>query len=504
MSEKKFAAPDNQSNQQETTVKESPRQRLVLGAIRFGEKSGAFLKNMSEKGKAFASRLYEKIYQSPGINRLAAKLEIAANQTFIDLHQRRYLRQEKELGQIDRTIEGARKEKTTLISEIEKQNKKGLPQIAKALELELEKTDAQLWKLENKKRKMEFKMSPENRANRYIRRKNEIADRIFGYYQEKNTSLEQKIAQLKNAKEKMISNDDQLTLFYQEKLGDLEQLKTRWEEAFAGLHGGEAKLSKNKEYLSYLKQITAEREKIEINREQSNLKVAKIEKLIKTHKEALALSKEKQKEFAFAKEEIPNSNHSENMKHENVAKDSEVKDDGSGESRIKDENREQGGSQKEEVEMEPSANGSDGSLTEEERPGNKSYFEDNTANETGDALEIEWGDSMDILDETPDSNDENPSEQALDSQGKKETFVGGKISRWNELAKELYGDPNPLSIESEENFREEINFNQGNHPDNETLTGGFIEYLIRTKDFKNGEFEKLAKLLAKFNQKENE
>ncbi len=504
MSEKKFAAPDNQSNQQETTVKESPRQRLVLGAIRFGEKSGAFLKNMSEKGKAFASRLYEKIYQSPGINRLAAKLEIAANQTFIDLHQRRYLRQEKEFGRINRTIEGVRKEKTTLISEIKKQNKKGLPQIAKALELELEKTDAQLWKLENKKRKMEFKMSPENRANRYIRRKNEIADRIFDYYQEKNTSLEQKIAQLKNAKEKMISNDDKLTLFYQEKLGDLEQLKIRWEEAFAGLHGGEVKLSKNKEYLSYLKQITAEREKIEINREQSNLKVAKIEKLIKTHKEALTLSKEKQKEFAFAKEEIPNSNHSENMKHENVAKDSEVKDDGSEESGVENENSKQDESQKEEVEIEPSTDESDGSLTEEKNPGNESGPEDNTTEENGDALEIEWGDSLDILEETPDPNDENPGEQALDSRKKKETFVGGKISRWNELAEELYGDPNPFSIESEENFREEINFNQGNHPDNETLIRGFYKYLSTTKNLKADDLENLVGLSVKFSQKENE
>ena len=38
-----------------------------------------FFQNMSEKGKAMVSKLYEDLYKTPGINKLLGKTEIAFN-----------------------------------------------------------------------------------------------------------------------------------------------------------------------------------------------------------------------------------------------------------------------------------------------------------------------------------------------------------------------------------------------------------------------------------------
>ena len=110
---------------------------------------------MSEVGVKIASPVYEGLYNTPGVNRIVGKLEIAYNQFWIDKYQQKAAKFKGKMDGLDLRIgvlDESKKEIESFIKSLKSQNIPG----AESLQIKLQNIDRQKVELLNEKDKKQF------------------------------------------------------------------------------------------------------------------------------------------------------------------------------------------------------------------------------------------------------------------------------------------------------------------------------------------------------------
>ncbi|MFA7208873.1 MAG: hypothetical protein WC120_01175 [Parcubacteria group bacterium] len=234
-----------------------------------GSETRNFSNGLPEK-KGFATRLYEGLYKIPGLNRIVGKMEIAYNQFRADKHEKKAAEFKGELDANDLEIRALDLAKAQIESNIEKFKQKNIPGV-ETFQLESKKIDRQKMDILNKKDKKQSKFeSRDNKVKLYVNKRDAIADRLIGRYDEKLHPMEQELEGLQTCKDRadlafavMDANQDELSI----KMQELEQQKTQLEETYRSLGYSDKKIKRNGVVKMLEKQLAQDRKKIRAEKE---------------------------------------------------------------------------------------------------------------------------------------------------------------------------------------------------------------------------------------------
>lgn len=163
---------------------------------RFGAKSREFFEKMTDGGKKIAGKLYEGLNKIPGVNMLVAKMEVAYNQTLLDMHEKKAVKAKGKMDCFDVQCNGLDKNKERMEAAIAKLNQLGMPG-ADSLRLQMQKIDQQKTKLLDKKDKHQSKFEArENKTKLYAEKRDVIADKLIGRYDDKLVPMEKELERL--------------------------------------------------------------------------------------------------------------------------------------------------------------------------------------------------------------------------------------------------------------------------------------------------------------------
>jgi hypothetical protein len=270
----------------------------------FGERAKTIFGTMSEGGKAIASQMYDGIYALPGVQRIAGKMEIAGNQFFMDRHENKAISlrgRAEALGPQIEATDLAAKEITAAIETLRSMGAPGLAGLERKVhELDQKKLDLTL-------SRETFNQSAAARTSRmeqFRGKRDLIADRLIGIYEEKMSPLENRIDSLDNNLELAETQAEFTRTKFEEALGKLATIEEH-RNATAKLLGtaglNEKEVSKHEAVRLLDSHITAEREKIRVADEEIKRKLLGLNSSIAGSVAKVNGYRTKQQEFANLK-----------------------------------------------------------------------------------------------------------------------------------------------------------------------------------------------------------
>lgn len=216
-----------------------------------------FLGKMSEEGVKIASQVYEGLYNTPGVNRIVGKLEIAYNQFWIDKYQQKAAKFKGKMDGLDLRIgalDESKKEIESFIKSLKSQNIPG----AESLQIKLQNIDRQKVELLNEKDKKQSKFEAiDNKLKLYTNERDRVADKLIGYYEEKLKPMEAELERLQTFNNQIDLLAAAAEVKNKEFLNKLDDLKKRKDQIAETLHktGMSEKKIRKSEAIKALKQI---------------------------------------------------------------------------------------------------------------------------------------------------------------------------------------------------------------------------------------------------------
>ena len=156
---------------------------------------GKVVSEMSEKSKGVAASVYEGIYKTPIANRIVGRMEIAYNQFWVDKHEDkenllkdRIDGKKNEIGKLDQSISTVRSSVETL---------SGLNQDTRSVQKRIDQFERKKEGLLIKQEALQAKYQRRVEKKEAFRdRRDEIADKLIGYYRERLIPIEGRVHNL--------------------------------------------------------------------------------------------------------------------------------------------------------------------------------------------------------------------------------------------------------------------------------------------------------------------
>jgi hypothetical protein len=187
-----------------------------------------FFQKMSEKGQAMASNLYENLYKTPGINKIVGKVEIAYNNYWSDKHQEKYSATKSELNQLDNNDKQLGNRFNDLEKIIQDSKLSPLPGIDESLQFELDRLNQEKFKLSLSKEKLNQELELQGgKVNAYTEKRDQVVDKLVGYYQEKLQPMEQALNTLRDKKDSLDLLSAVAEAKHKEQLSKVNEYETR-------------------------------------------------------------------------------------------------------------------------------------------------------------------------------------------------------------------------------------------------------------------------------------
>lgn len=205
-----------------------------------GSKGREFFQNMPDNAKKLASSMYDGIYTIPGVNRVAAKAEIAWNQVWIDRKQDRVIELNDKVREISAEATVLGESESALSEALETIRAAGFGSTAK-IEKSLRQIASRKSELSEKKATFESKVSRKQESmTSFVEKRNEITDRMVGKYTERVKPLEAKMENLGGLQDALEFQTAIMEADHAEKMieiGKLEEKRTKVYDALrtAGL-----------------------------------------------------------------------------------------------------------------------------------------------------------------------------------------------------------------------------------------------------------------------------
>lgn len=288
--------------------KESPKTSTENTTAYLNLENQNIFSKMSEGGKKIANQVYENLYRIPIANKVIGKLEIAYNQFWLDKHEKKAIKLKMNTENLNLQDEALNQSKESVESAIENLKRLGMSGV-ESLQIELRNIAKQKTDLLDKKNRAQSKLeSRDNKMKLYTNKRDAIADKLIGHYNEKLGPMEKELESLQTCKDQVdlsiavteAKHSEQL-----EKLDDIERKKVEIEVALRATGMSERKI-KNSGAIKALERILAQGHK-KINMEKGTLARKKAEatkRIAKTDEKANPY-RDKREEFAHIKEGRP-------------------------------------------------------------------------------------------------------------------------------------------------------------------------------------------------------
>ena len=270
-----------------------------------------FLEKMSEEGIKIASQVYEGLYNTPHVNRIVGKLEIAYNQFWIDKYQQKAAKFKGKIDSLDLrigAIDESKKEIESFIGSLKSQNIPG----AESLQIKLQNIDRQKVELLNEKDKKQSKFEAiDNKLKLYTNERDRVADKLIGRYEEKLKPMEAELERLQNFNNKidlMVVAAEVKNKEFLNKLDDLKKRKDQIAETLYKTGMSEKKIRKSEAIkaleqienilLDGQKMVRMEKENLAKRKAEINKRIAKVDSKANPYRD-------KREEFVRVKEGRP-------------------------------------------------------------------------------------------------------------------------------------------------------------------------------------------------------
>jgi hypothetical protein len=302
---KKTSTPDEAQNQEKFTGQTEASEHT---ASVLNPENKSFLRKMSEGGAKIANQVYEGLYKIPGVNRIVGKLEIAYNQFWINLHQKKAVQFKEKMDSLDLRISALDQSRKEIESAIESLKSQNIPGV-ESLQIKLQDIDRQKVGLLNEKDRAQSKFEArENKLKLYTNERDRVANKLIEHYEEKLRPMEEELERLQTFNDQIdllvvvteAKHKEQLA-----KLGDIEKKKTQIEEALRRTGMSEKEIRKLEAIKQLDKALADGREKIRIERENLARRKAEINKRIAKVDAKANHYRDKREEFVRVKEGRP-------------------------------------------------------------------------------------------------------------------------------------------------------------------------------------------------------
>jgi DNA repair exonuclease SbcCD ATPase subunit len=259
----------------------------------------SFFDRISEGGREIFTRFYRKIYETPVANRIVGKLEIAYDNFWINLHQNEALKLQGERTKLEArisAIEESRRELEALVKDFTSFNLPGAEKLNVKMQ-ELEKQKANL--MTRRDEILSDLETTQRRIDLYTERRNLIADRLIGYYQERLKPIEAELRNLQNLRgecDLLIEATDIRHRQMEDSLFRMEERRIKLEEALR--NAGFSEKSIKEATKDIMETIDRTRERLRREREALEERRARINERIMKAEDRANRYKDKQEEFA--------------------------------------------------------------------------------------------------------------------------------------------------------------------------------------------------------------
>ncbi len=260
---------------------------------------------MPERKKGLLGRIYEGLYKIPGVNKIVGKLEIAYNNIHINGLTNKERKLQEEIDEIDKEIKLSEKSREIVQSFIIDAKSKGAP--VTALEKDMFSTARRIEDLSREKADLQEE-SQEQREKRdlYINKRNEVADKLINYYDEKIKPMEKELDNLQGLKSQLDLRFIATEITHKKQKTDLRDIEEKMAHIMQSWSEEGRSEGAIKKTLKDLERYLA-RGKESIEKEENKLfdEQAEIENDVAEANRLVALYKEKRDEFVRIKENRP-------------------------------------------------------------------------------------------------------------------------------------------------------------------------------------------------------
>jgi hypothetical protein len=259
----------------------------------------SFFDRISEGGREIFTRFYRKIYETPVANRIVGKLEIAYDNFWINLHQNEALKLQGERTKLEArisAIEESRRELEALVKDFTSFNLPGAEKLNVKMQ-ELEKQKANL--MTRRDEILSDLETTQRLIDLYTERRNLIADRLIGYYQERLKPIEAELRNLQNLRgecDLLIEATDIRHRQMEDSLFRMEERRIKLEEALR--NAGFSEKAIREATKDIMETIDRTRERLRREREALEERRARINERIMKAEDRANRYKDKQEEFA--------------------------------------------------------------------------------------------------------------------------------------------------------------------------------------------------------------
>ncbi|MFZ2882015.1 MAG: hypothetical protein WA019_02980, partial [Candidatus Moraniibacteriota bacterium] len=262
-----------------------------------------------ENAKGVLRRMYEGLYKIPGVSRMVGKMEIAYNNSRMKSHEGKAVSLKNEIDDIDSDIaiqDQIKKENEDLIVNLEKQ---GMSESIESLRINLREVDEEKAKLFNKRDRLQSKLEArEHKAGLHVNRRDAIADRLIGRYNEKLDPMERRSESLNACRDLVDLRSVVTEARHKELLARLasnEEERTKIENILIMKKKSEKEIKRDKNIMRLESLIAQGREKIRVEKEYLAKERVEIDKKVAKVDEKANPYRDKREEFIRVKEGRP-------------------------------------------------------------------------------------------------------------------------------------------------------------------------------------------------------
>ena len=262
-----------------------------------------------ENAKGVLARMYEGLYKIPGVSRMVGKMEIAYNNSRMKSHEGKAVSLKDEIDDIDceiATQDRIKKDTEALIATLEKQE---MPESIESLRINLREADEEKAKLFNKRDRLQSKLEArEHKAGLYVNRRDTIADKLIGRYNEKLDPMERRLESLNTCRDLVDLRSAVTEARHKELLARLainEEERKQIENILIMKKKSEKEIKKNNQIMRLEKLIARGREQIRVEKEYLAKEIVEIDKKVAKVDEKANPYRDKREEFIRVKEGRP-------------------------------------------------------------------------------------------------------------------------------------------------------------------------------------------------------
>ncbi|HSR89483.1 MAG TPA: hypothetical protein VLK22_03795 [Candidatus Udaeobacter sp.] len=176
----------------------------------------------------------KKPAKASGVNRILGRMEIAYNQFWVNRHEKKAVQLKNKIDGSDlkiRALEQSKQEIALAIGDLKAQNIPG----SETLKLKIKAIDQEITGFSNTRDAVQSKLEErENKAKLYTNKRDRVADKLIGHYDEKLEPMEEELENLQTCKDQVdlvmavteAKHGEQL-----EKLNNIKKRKTQLENA---------------------------------------------------------------------------------------------------------------------------------------------------------------------------------------------------------------------------------------------------------------------------------